>query len=174
MWRNSVARGGGEGQNGESRGKPASMLGFDIKKTIPHRAKPYTFFPWKLWLLGEKGIGFFSFWNRLRREKDNLTAIFSLHFLEAIDLWKYCMCLINNCLDDFSKPLPFFSVWRQCMLRVWLFKWVGGVWRRMCFCPDLVFSSSGSSLFTVRYLPFAIYKEYCGCRVRKWGLFEKV
>ena len=85
-------------------------------------------------------------------EKDNLTAIFPLHFLEAIDLWKYCMCLINNCLDDFSKPLPFFSVWRQCMLRVWLFKWVGGVWRRMCFCPDLVFSSSGSSLFTVRYL----------------------
>ena len=60
--------------------------------------------------------------------------------------------IINNCLDDFSKPLPFFSVWRQCMLRVWLFKWVGGVWRRMCFCPDLVFSSSGSSLFTVRYL----------------------
>jgi len=62
------------------------------------------------------------------------------------------MCLINNCLDGFSKPLPFFSVWRQCMLRVRLFKWVGGVWRRMCFCPDLVFSSSGSSLFTVRYL----------------------
>jgi len=27
-----------------------------------------------------------------------------------------------------------------------------GVWRRMCFCPDLFFSSSGSSLFTVRYL----------------------
>ena len=62
------------------------------------------------------------------------------------------MCLINNSLDDFSKPLPFFSVWRQCMLRVRLFKWGGGVWRRMCFCPDLVFSSSGSSLFTVRYL----------------------
>ena len=61
MWRNSVARGGGEGQNGESRGKPASMLGFDIKKTIPHRAKPYTFFPWKLWLLGGKRYRVFLF-----------------------------------------------------------------------------------------------------------------
>ena len=84
------------------------------------------------------------------------------------------MFLINNCLDGFSKPLPFFSVWRQCMLRVRLFKWVGGVWRRMCFCPDLVFSSSGSSLFTVRYLPFAIYKEYCGCRVRNLLLPKSV
>ena len=74
------------------------------------------------------------------------------------------MYLINNCLDDFSKPLPFFSVWRQCMLRVRLFKWVGGevgggecVFVRICFFLRQV----------ARYLPFAIYKEYCGCRVRK-------
>jgi len=52
---------GKRGRRGAKRGKPASMLGFEIKKTIPHRAKPYTFFPWKLWLLGGKGIGFFSF-----------------------------------------------------------------------------------------------------------------
>lgn len=43
MWRNSVARGGGEGQNGESRGKPASMLGFDIKKLYPTGQNPIPF-----------------------------------------------------------------------------------------------------------------------------------
>ncbi len=72
------------------------------------------------------------------------------------------MYLINNCLDDFSEPLPFFSVWGQCMLRVRLFKWVGGVWGRVCFCPDLGFLRQ-----VARYLPFAICKEYCGCHVRK-------
>jgi len=60
VWQEGEER-GKTGKAGESRGKPASMLGFEKKKTIPHRAKPYTFFPWKLWLLGEKGIGFFSF-----------------------------------------------------------------------------------------------------------------
>nr|ALB76001.1 conserved hypothetical protein [uncultured bacterium 22g15] len=55
MWRNSVARGGGEGQNGESRGKPASMLGFGIKKKLyPTGQNPIPFFRGSYGFWGEK------------------------------------------------------------------------------------------------------------------------
>ncbi|MFQ9020382.1 MAG: hypothetical protein ACLR6J_00925 [Parabacteroides merdae] len=49
---------GGEGQNGESRGKPASMLGFDIKKLYPTGQTLYLFSV-EAMAFGGKGIGFF-------------------------------------------------------------------------------------------------------------------
>jgi len=54
MWRNSVARGGGEGQNGESQGKPASMLGFEKKKLYPTGQNSIPFFRGSYGFWGKK------------------------------------------------------------------------------------------------------------------------
>ena len=76
MWRNSVARGGGEGQNGESRGMPASMLGFEIKTIFPQGQTPIPFSV-EIYGFRGKGIGFFSSEIGCEGKKDNLAAIFS-------------------------------------------------------------------------------------------------
>ena len=54
MWRNGVARGGGEGKNGESRGKPASMLGFEIKKNYTPQGKTLYLFSVEAMAFGGK------------------------------------------------------------------------------------------------------------------------
>ncbi len=61
MWRNSVARGGGEGQNGESRGKPASMLGFEIKKNYTPQGKTLYLFSVEAMAFGGKRYRVFLF-----------------------------------------------------------------------------------------------------------------